>query len=165
MSWVSPTGFVDGGGTWNTEPLAYDENPVTYAYEVIPAAGWGNYLELTIAATDCDKVQIWSERSAANVDTIEVDVYYSSAWQNIYSGVLVIGSYQEYPIGSTQNVTAVRVRYSTNKKNRQARICEADFNDVSAPTKTTQYLAGVDCPPFPYERDLQSDKLPCPLPF
>ena len=30
---------------------------------------------------------------------------------------------------------------------------------------TTQYLAGNDCPPFPYPMDLQSDKLPCPPPY
>lgn len=29
--------------------------------------------------------------------------------------------------------------------------------------KVTQYLAGLDCPEFPHEMDLQSDKLPCPL--
>ena len=30
--------------------------------------------------------------------------------------------------------------------------------------KVTQYLAGKDCPEFPHEMDLESDKLPCPLP-
>ena len=165
MSWVNPTGFVDGGGSWNTEPLAYDENTATYAYEDIPAVGWGNYLELTRAAVLCDKVQIWSSRSAANVDTIAVDVYYGAAWHNIYSGALIIGAYQEYAIDSTQTVTAMRIRYSTNKKNRQARICEADFNDVSAPTQTTQYLSGNNCPPYPFANNILSDKFPCPQPY
>lgn len=31
--------------------------------------------------------------------------------------------------------------------------------------KVTQYLAGLDCPEFPHEMDLMSDKLPCPLPY
>lgn len=133
MGWISPTGFVDGGGTWNSENLAYDENTGNYAYEDIGSIGYGNYIELTLgSAIDCDKVQIWSERSAANVDTIDVDVYYNTAWNNIYSGALTISIFVEYAIGSTESVTAVRIRYSTNKKSRQARICELDFNEVSA---------------------------------
>ncbi len=34
-----------------------------------------------------------------------------------------------------------------------------------APTKTTQYLNGNDCPVFPHGGDIQSDKLPCPPPY
>lgn len=31
--------------------------------------------------------------------------------------------------------------------------------------KVTQYLNGNDCPVFPHEMDLQSEKLPCPPPY
>ena len=31
--------------------------------------------------------------------------------------------------------------------------------------KTTQYLAGNDCPVFPYNMDVDSGKLPCPPPY
>lgn len=129
MSWISPTGFVDGGGTWTDEALAYDEDTVTYAVETIAAVGWGNYLELTHAAIDCDKVQIWSSYQA-NVDLIEIDVYYSTAWHNIYSGTATVGAYVEYPIGSTESVTALRVRYSVTKKGRWVGVNEADFWEV-----------------------------------
>ena len=37
------------------------------------------------------------------------------------------------------------------------------YTEVGA--KVTQYLAGNDCPGFPYEMDLESDKLPCPPPY
>lgn len=128
--WISPTGFVDGGGTWSNEPLAYDEDTVTYATETIASAGWGNYLELTHSALNCDKVQVWSSYQAS-VDLIEIDVYYSGAWNNIYSGAVTIGQYVEYAIGSEQSVTAMRIRYHTTKNNRWVRIYEADFNEVS----------------------------------
>jgi|GEM_PF-2892204 len=132
MGWVSPTGFVDGGGTWASETLAYDEDTGTYAYEDIGAAGWGNYLELTHSAIDCDKVQIWSGRSTGNITDIEVDVYYDSAWHNIYSGPGTFDAWVEYPVGSTQSISALRARYYTDKKSRQARIHEADFNEFEA---------------------------------
>lgn len=31
--------------------------------------------------------------------------------------------------------------------------------------KVTQYLAGLDCPSFPHDKDLIADKLPCALPW
>ena len=139
MGWVSPTGFVDGGGTWSSEALAYDENTGTYAVETIVSAGWGNYLELTHLAINCDKVQVWSSYQA-NIDLIEVDVYYSSAWYNLYSGAVTIGQYVEYAIGSTQSVTAMRIRYHTTKRNRWVGINEADFWEVSAIPTGTVYL-------------------------
>lgn len=37
-----------------------------------------------------------------------------------------------------------------------------DYTEVA---KVTQYLPGHDCPEFPHEMDLLSDKLPCPPPY
>ena len=129
MGWISPTGFVDSGDVWTGETLAYDENTATFAYISLPS-GWGDYLELTTAEVTCDKVQLWVGIVNTQVTTIEVDVFYNSGWDNIYSGAIVIGSFQEYPIGSQQSVTAMRVRFYATKAARQAEIYEADFNEV-----------------------------------
>ncbi|MBA7484903.1 hypothetical protein ES707_20434 [subsurface metagenome] len=52
----------------------------------------------------------------AQVEQVEVDVFYSGVWNNIYSGAIVVGSFQEFAIGSEQSVTAMRVRsYKTNE--------------------------------------------------
>ena len=128
--WVSPTGFVDGGSVWTSETLAYDEDTLTFAYVNCPS-GWSDYLELTVAEITCDKVQLWMGRVNTQVTDVEVDVYYSSAWDNIYSGPIVVGSFQEFPIGSEQSVTAMRIRFFASKASRQADIYEADFNEVS----------------------------------
>lgn len=129
MGWISPTGFVDGGGTWTSEALAYDEDTATYAIENIASVGFGNYIELTHSAINCDKVQVWSSYQA-NIDLIEIDVYYSDAWNNIYSGAITVGTFVEYAIGSEQSVTAMRIRYRTTKTNRWVGVNEADFNEV-----------------------------------
>ena len=42
MAWLSPTGFVDSGGTWASETLAYDEDTGTYAYSDLGAVGWSD---------------------------------------------------------------------------------------------------------------------------
>lgn len=139
MGWVSPTGFVDGGGVWTDEPLAYDDDTLTFAYVNCPL-GWSDYLELTLAEIICDKVQLWMGRVNTQVTDVEVDVYYSSAWHNIYSGAIVVGSFQEFAIGSEQSVTAMRIRFSASKANRQAEVNEADFWEVSAIPTGTVYL-------------------------
>lgn len=166
MSWVSPTGFVDSGNVWTDEPLAYDENTATFAYASALKSGWTDYLELTIATLDCNKIQIWVDHSITNINAIEIDVYYSGAWHNIFSGAPTWGAWQEHLVGSTQSITAMRVRfYSTKASANGCLVMEADFWEVVIPTKTTQYLAGLDCPEFPHEMDLQADKLPCPPPY
>ncbi|MBA7481263.1 hypothetical protein ES707_16733 [subsurface metagenome] len=128
-SWVSPTGFVDSGETWSSETLAYDEDTATYAVETITAIGWGNYLELTHSAINCDSVQVWSSYQAS-IDQIEIDVFYNSAWNNIYSGPVTVDAFIEYAIGSEQSVTAMRIRYRTSRANRWVGVNEADFNEV-----------------------------------
>lgn len=129
--WVSPTGFVDGGSVWTSETLAYDEGTGTYAYADALKSDWTDYLELTHAALDCDKVQLWVDHDIANINQIQVDVYYSSAWHNIFSDAPSWGAWQEHTIGSTQSVTALRVRFfSTKASTGGCRVHEADFNEV-----------------------------------
>ena len=106
---------------------------------------------MTHAVVDCDKVQLWSGRSTGNITEIEVDVYYGSAWHNIYSGAGSFDDWVEYPIGSTQTITALRARYYTDRKNRQARLHEADFWEVVAGPTPNAYnkLAYTSEPPTP----------------
>jgi len=148
MGWVNPTGFVDSGSVWTDETLAYDDNTGTFAYVNVPS-GWCDYLELTIGAITCDKVQLWVDIVNTQVTTIEVDVHYNSAWDNIYSGAIVTGSFQEYAIGSQQSVTAMRVRFFSTKVNRQADIYEADFNEITGPQLGWNKLQYTSEPPTP----------------
>ncbi len=160
--WVSPTNFVDGASTWNTETLAYDGDTATPAYAVVLRDTWTNYLELTHAITYCDRVQLWSNITTGDTFLIEVDVYYGAGWNNIYSGTLTVAQWVEYPIGSTKDVTSLRVRYkySNGYAAGQARLYEADFGsyDVATPVAkcyiafTTNLLAAT-----PNWEDVTSD--------
>ena len=141
MSWVNPTGFVDSGSVWTSETLAYDENTGTYAYASALKSAWTNYLELTHAILSCNKVQMWVSISGANISAIEVDIYYGGDWQNIYSGTITTDAFVEYAIGSTQSVTAMRVRfYSTKAITDGCMVHEADFWEV---TGVTEWLVGT----------------------
>jgi len=145
MAWLSPTGFVDSGSVWTGEAFAYDEDTETFAYASAPKGAWTNYLELTHSAIDCNKVQIWVSILIVNINAIEVDVYYNDAWQNIYSGSIITDQFVEYPIGSTQFVTSLRIRfYSTKASTGGCRVHEADFwEGVKWLVGTSNGVAGV----------------------
>lgn len=129
MAWVSPTGDTANG--WTDSGLAWDDNTATFAYHSTPA-GWGPYLELHHAELQCTKIQGWWGIVNTQVTTVEVDVYYSGAYHNIYSGAIVLGSFQEYEIGSEQTVTALRIRFYSSKAARQAEVYEVDFWEVES---------------------------------
>lgn len=134
--WVSPTGFVDGGGVWTDEAITYDENIGTYAYADSLKRGWTDYLELTIDALNCNKVQVWVDHVFTTTNEIEVDVYYSGGWHNIFSGEPASwGAWNEYPVGSTQSITSMRIRFWASKAYiDECQVMEADFDEVSACT-------------------------------
>lgn len=101
-TWVSPTGHVDPDSKWLNEANAYDGNTGTFAGTTYT----DTYLELTIAAIQCDKVRFYL---AGGFTRYVIDVYYSADWHNIHDATFTIG-WNEVSIGSEQSVTAARVK-------------------------------------------------------
>lgn len=78
MAWVSPTGFNDPENDWTSEERAYDEDTTNYAVGGTvgyPGVQDTEFLELTHAALDCNKVRFWWRFGT----TVDVDVYYENA--------------------------------------------------------------------------------------
>ena len=140
MGWLSPTSDIANG--WTSSSLAWDDNTATFALHSTPA-GWGPYLELHHAELQCTKVQGWWGIANTQVTDVEVDVYYSGVYNNIYSGAIVIGSFQEYEIGSEQAVTAMRVRFAASKAAREAYVYEVDFWEVEGGVTVTPDLIAL----------------------
>lgn len=128
MAWVSPTGHNDPSSKWTTEANAYDENTNTYAN----CGRSGYYLELIHDAINCDKIKIrcadW-KTTIYDVD-IDIDVYYSSNWHNIWSGVVTKITWIEKEIGSTESITAARTKCNSLGGGHLFRLYEFDFNEV-----------------------------------
>lgn len=102
-----------------------------------------------------------SERDEGNIAITR------NSW-NEYSGIQNVNA----PDGGNwtkAKVTALQagIRVSASGGTETLRVSEiwvlVDYTE--APTKVTQYLPGNDCPEFPHETDLLSDKLPCPPPY
>jgi len=130
--WVSPTGFNDPDSLWNSETLAYDVDTGTGANSYNGTARtWGSYVELNIASISCNSIRFYAYYSAADINSVSIDVYYSGAWHNIFEGIYVNQTWEEKAIGSTQDVTAARVRFYA-KKTATAYLYEFEFNEIES---------------------------------
>lgn len=132
-TWQDPTGHTANG--WTDPTLAYNNNTADYASYSVPKASWSPYLQLAYSGgLSCDSVRAYCSGQNSDIDQIEVDVYYSGSWNNIYSSTLTQDSYQTYNIGSTQTVTEMRIRLYNSKANssRNAYIHDADFWEVTS---------------------------------
>jgi len=135
QDWLSPTGYVDADSGWTNEANAYDENTTTKALVTIPASSWSSYLELTHSAISCSKVRFNAYYYATEITQISLDVYYSDAWHNIYEGIFTLNEWVEKEIGSTQSVTAMRIKLYNIKVSQISNwtaLYEADFWGVAA---------------------------------
>lgn len=106
---MSPSSFTDPDNNWTDEANAYDGSTATWAYN----AANEHYLQVTPAsAITSSRVWVYAARwtgSEAN-DNIDVDVYYSAAWHNVFSGAIVKNTWTECAIGSQESVSDVRVK-------------------------------------------------------
>jgi hypothetical protein len=104
------------GATWLTEAQAYDGNTGTQASYNFGAPGWSPYLTLSFASTPTAWAGWYVYVNSANVNLMELDVYYSGAWVNVFTGVPVTGSWQESALFTSymedKDVIAMRVRFS-----------------------------------------------------
>jgi len=129
MAWVSPTGFNDPSGDWINEARAYDDKTTTWA-EDEPCGG--NWLELTLSSPiSCDKIRAWTRDYYWDLLEVEIEVYYSDAWHNIFTGFLAVNQFVEKSIGSTEIVSKGRIKEPGGSW--CAYVAEFDFNEVEAP--------------------------------
>jgi len=145
MGWVSPTGHNDPSNDWDDEAKAYNGNTGNWAQSSdVPLNEWTGFLELTHAALDCNKVQVYVG-SGDWVANIDLDVYYDSDWHHVYQGISTDYGWMEKPLGGTYSVTALRIRLYNRGPTADLRICDVDFWEVEviAPTVTTQAVTDI----------------------
>jgi len=98
--WRTPTGHNDPEDAWTDEEKAYDDTDSTHATKQGLVTGqWTPFLELTHEAFLCNKVRFLLNNS--DFDLVDVDVYYDSAWHDVYQGV-----YDAYPTWNEKNIPA-----------------------------------------------------------
>lgn len=137
MAWKSPIGFVDPDTQWINETNVYDENTGTYGYDDITSQNWSSLIELTIGSISCDKIRYFAGGEDADINQINVDVYYSGAWHDVYSGAFTHGVWEEKSLGGTYNVTAMRVSFHNSNAAwaRMGYLYETEFNELTSEQK------------------------------
>lgn len=132
--WISPTEFVDSESAWSSETNAYDGSTATKADTTIADPGtWGEFLELTHPSIACTSVRVFIPTIIAGVSSYaDLDVYYSEAWQHVNEGDLTPNDWSTFPLGSSYEVTAARIRYKNTggSGSMTGHVCELEFYDT-----------------------------------
>lgn len=131
-SMVIPTGNSDPGGVWATEANAYDNNTGTAATTNIPATSWCDYLILTHAALDADRIDFQTSISHIDVTLMQLDIFDGAAWTSVYNGAAlnVVWTIDEFPV---DNVTQIRIRaYNSGAIARGFTVAEARWRGTPA---------------------------------
>ena len=68
-----------------------------------------------------------------------------------YTGAMCVAEFNKVGKGNTMYCAKVEIRVT--------------YTPGGPPADPTKYLAGKDCPVFPFVMNLDSDKLPCPPPY
>jgi len=117
-AWDNPTGYQGSVG-WSNLSYAYDDNEATKAaYLQFWSYTWTNHLTLDVSSTTTHQVKFPNQYTIDELSNIyfcriQVDIYYGSAWHNVYDAI----STQTGFITATfadQTITGVRIRYYNN---------------------------------------------------
>ena len=141
---TSPTGYTDAESKWLYEKNAYDDSVDTNAWAYLETAQWSEYLELTVTSTSCNYIR-FNAHQVGSYFTIDVDVYYDSAWHDVYSG----SDYSSHAwtvksLGASHDVTKARVRFHTTfvpESDYWTVLYEFDFGSTA-----TYYLKDIYIP-------------------
>lgn len=115
MAWISPTGHNDPDTDWYDDANAYDDDTGTRAFANFAFQEWSGFLELTIDAVNCDSIRYFVDRNHYMINSIDVDVYYESAWHDVYEGGFLRNEWVEEDIpAGEKSVTVARIRFWNN---------------------------------------------------
>lgn len=131
--WVNPNSYTDGSGNWSNETNIYDDNTATYAEESVPLNSWGDYIVLTPSASlFCCEFR-YNAKEDSNIDEIDLDAYYSGAWQNVYEGAIGgDNAWVTKTLTDVEYVEEVRIRFHNDDlaSAYDAYLYEFDFGEA-----------------------------------
>lgn len=146
MGWITPTGHIDPDSKWGSEYKAYDgvlDNSTSCS---TGPTSWSSFIELTHSVIGCTKIRFIAATQGTDIVTVDIDIYYGSAWHDLYSGAFTYTypSFIEKSF-SAQDVTKVRFRFYNDSavNTYNATLAEVDFYGEYYPTVTVQAPTSV----------------------
>ena len=131
MAWTNPSGYTANG--WSSPENSIDGNTGTSASYDCPTSG-SPYLETSFSAVNVDSVRVYTSRQNSQLTTLDIDVYYNSTWNNVYSGTPADSDYVTQSLGGTYSCTGIRVRGTASAGTRDLYIHNIEYNTVVAAT-------------------------------
>lgn len=125
---ISPTGFNDPDNAWNNEANAYDNNLSSVAITYYPTV---HFLELTTSEVLCSSVRFYASVAGTGNKEINLDVYYSGAWHDVYQGDFTAATWERKELGGTYSVTKARITLTSDGLFTSASLYEFDFETVN----------------------------------
>lgn len=138
--WSSPTGHVDPDVAWAAEAQGYDENVGSVTSATPAALSWSSYLELTIASTAVHGVRYYVHANTdPEITQVDVDLYYGSAWHDLYEGAFSEGVWIVKYTTASRTVTAMRIRFYNSDGAVQKGVSLAEVDFLAATGGTAAY--------------------------
>jgi len=139
--WETPDTTNDPSSGWRDpngegENKIYDDDTGTYG-NTLPATAsgaWSVFIELLYdGGLLCDSLRYWAR--ATYEDSIDLDVYYSGGWHDIFKGVNGGLQWNVVDMGGTQDITKARVSLRNKDGNsRNVRLHEFDIWGEAIPS-------------------------------
>ncbi len=125
---TTPTGTSDPGAVWAGDGQLIDDNTGTAATNNVGASSWSDYILATFGASNIDSARVYPGFNNVN-DLLDVDLYASGNWYDIYQGTVTNLAWNTYNLGYVaSNVTQLRMRvYNSQGAPSNEGLYEVDY--------------------------------------
>jgi hypothetical protein len=110
--WTQFTGYEDPDSKWSGEEDIIDGSVQNAGSCYAVKQTWTSYFIATCSGYSCSSVRWYGKMGISDASQYaQVDVYYSGGWHSVFDGNFEDNTDYECPLGSTQTVTAMRLRF------------------------------------------------------
>jgi len=116
--WYIPEVHYDPDNAWENETLIYDGLDNTAGSAIISdAKTWSSFILLDVySEIYCEVIKFLAyQKGATGIEQIDIDLYYDSAWHNLYEGVFDNQVWTEIKVIPWQYLYSARVRFYAKK--------------------------------------------------
>ena len=115
--WYIPEIHYDPDSQWDNETLIYDDNDATAGNSIVGAKSWSSFVLLDVYSELCCEVVkfLAFQRGPTGIESIDIDLYYNSQWNDLYEGVFGSQTWTEIKIQPSQYLYSARVRFYAKK--------------------------------------------------
>ena len=116
--WYIPEVYYDPDNAWENETLIYDGLDNTAGSTIISdAKTWSSFILLDVySEIYCEVIKFLAyQKGATGIEQIDIDLYYDSAWHDLYEGVFNNQEWTEIKVTPWRYLYSARIRFYAKK--------------------------------------------------